>query len=91
MTMISMSGLDLSSIDWTGGGSRTPPPRPPQRKARVALGNGAIIIDLDKARVELRGPASKKAKAAAAAIAAIAVAKQKARAATRAKHKPRSH
>ena len=96
MTMISLSGLDLSFLN--GGGRGGPPPkRPanakrataPSKGARLASGDGAMIIDLAKKRVEMRGPASKKAKAAAKAVLAAEAAKQKARA--KARRRRRSH
>lgn len=90
MTMISLSGLDLSFLHDTGGGGGRggpPPKRPASAKRKGAMlsnglasGDGAMVIDLAKKRVELRGPVSKKAKAAAKAILAAEAAKQKARA-----------
>lgn len=81
MTMISLSGLDLSFLN--GGGRGGPPPKRPaaakRTGAKLATGNGAVIIDLAKKRVEMRAPASKKMKAAAKAILAAEAAKQKAR------------
>lgn len=82
MTMISLSGLDLSFLHGSAGG-HPPPRRPASAKrtgARLTSGDGAIVIDLAKKRIELRGPASAKTKAAAVKIAATAKAKQAARA-----------